>query len=258
MKRLLDSDVDADLRIIEMPLDKMQAEDFPRLTVRFIFARLVRHMTAALETPVEPAEGVRRNHTPTFSPEYRNHGQSAYAKFRLVWNLVLFMNKQFFDPGLFRTQDAQARIEFIRQNYTQRANGNFEPINDVEQRIKFYLTSCIDYEVQSIGVNAADFPNSLEAFKDLVFARYGLNAARVGINAIYFRSRADRPADQRKIDSEPRWQNMMRLQLPVYELGVAHNFSPPHGEAGDPNEPGYIPGIGDKLGSFPAYLTSPT
>lgn len=122
MKRLLDSDVDADLKIIEMPLDEMQAEDFPRLTVRFIFARLVRHMTAALETPVEPAEGVRRNHTPTFSPEYRNHGQSAYAKFRLVWNLVLFMNKQFFDPRLFRTQDAQARIEIIRQNYTQRAN----------------------------------------------------------------------------------------------------------------------------------------
>lgn len=97
----------------------------------------------------------------------------------------------------------------------------------------------------------------LEAFKDLVFARYGLNAARVSINAIYFRSRADWPADQRKIDSEPRWQNMMRLQLPVYELGVAYNFSPPHGEAGDPSEPGYIPGIGDKLGSFPAYLDRP-
>lgn len=34
----------------------------------------------------------------------------------------------------------------------------------------------------------------------------------------------------------------MSLQLPVYELGVVHNYTPPHGQAGDPNEPGYIPG----------------
>lgn len=60
--------------------------------------------------------------------------------------------------------------------------------------------------------------------------------------------------DQQNIESETRWQNMMSLQLPVYELGVAHNYSPPYREAGDPNEPCHIPRIVDKLGSFPIFL----
>ncbi|KAI7226496.1 hypothetical protein KC330_g8790 [Hortaea werneckii] len=59
------------------------------------------YITTRLETRRVTERDALLDHTPTFSDTYRSHQQPDQAKFKLVMELIAWINKQFYSKGIF-------------------------------------------------------------------------------------------------------------------------------------------------------------
>lgn len=92
------------------------------------------------------------------------------------------MNKQFYSRGIFYPGAMQRQLDTIYDSYTRRPNVsvNVDQVDDAvsSSQLQFHPVACPDLEVQYVQYSDADFPVSLQAFKDIIFARYSLSGER--------------------------------------------------------------------------------
>ncbi|KAI7553993.1 hypothetical protein KC331_g847 [Hortaea werneckii] len=229
IQEALDSQDAAVARRIRTPIEELSAEEVRSLGKTEIFARLARYITERLEP--RPAKSSQ------------------------VMELIGWINKQFYSKGIFFQQDAQARIRTIYDAYVQRPNvdGNAEVRDDVSPRLQYFFPASPDLGDGVILRTEQNFPGSLTAFKDRLYARFRFNRQRVVITKLFCHS-PEVPANEREVSRDEQWTALMGRNLDLYHLAVIHTYNPTYGQPGDPNELGHIPTVTDQLGSFPAVM----
>ncbi|KAI7154364.1 hypothetical protein KC349_g7720 [Hortaea werneckii] len=88
-------------RRVRTPIAELSAQEVGSLGLREVFARLALYITTRLETRRVTEQDALLDHTPTFSDTYRSHQQPDQAKFKLVMELIAWINKQFYSKGIF-------------------------------------------------------------------------------------------------------------------------------------------------------------
>ncbi|KAI7209858.1 hypothetical protein KC333_g8528 [Hortaea werneckii] len=253
---VLDTQDAAVARRVTTPIAQLSAEEVRSLGKVEIFARLARYITERLEPRRERDQDALLDQDPTFSDTYRSHAQPDQAKFKLVIQLIGWINKQFYAKGIYFQGDAsaQALIRPICDAYTQQPNvGNVDVRDDIAARVQYFFPASPDLGDHVILRTERDFPTSLNAFKDRLYALFRFDRQRIVIIKLVCHS-AEVPANEREVSRDEQWAALMNRNLDLYHFAVIHTYNPTYGQPGDPSELGYIPTMNDQIGSFPAVM----
>ncbi|KAI6895725.1 hypothetical protein KC318_g11199 [Hortaea werneckii] len=161
-------------RRVRTPIAELSAQEVGSLGLTEVFARLALYITTRFQAGRVTEQDALLDHTPTFSDTYRSHQQPDQAKFKLVMELIAWINKQIYSKGIFFQEDAQARIRTIYDAYVQRPNvdGNAEVRDDVSPRLQYFFPASPDLGDHVILRTERNFPGSLTASKDRLYARW--------------------------------------------------------------------------------------
>ncbi|KAI7271245.1 hypothetical protein KC345_g7242 [Hortaea werneckii] len=243
------------IEIRRTPIAELSAEEVQSLGKTKIFARLARYITSRLEPRRTRDQDTLLEREPSFSNTYRSHSQPDQAKFKLVIALIMWINKQSYVKGIFALDEAQARIRPICDAYHQRPNvdRNAGVLDDTSPRVEYFFQASPDRRDHLMLRINEDFPASLTAFKDRLYALFGFNRERVVITKLSCHS-PEVPLNDREVTTYGQWTALTGRNLDLYHLAVIHTYNPAYGQPGDPNELGYIPEKTDQIGSFPAVM----